>query len=213
MDSQTPGIEGLSDFLAAKAATSDGGLDNIPAGTAPVSNANANASNAAAAAAPSTTAAPLAAATGLGAASPPAATPTAGAAATGKPTSTAGEPVNIAPTGLEGPAKDIINKMANGGFAPGPADSKKVRLTNYVGIFSSSCPLCHAKSISFYPAHSPQSQTLSSLRKAPANSPTCTSPSLSSLHPPSSPASSPSSSPLGYHGGSTSPWPHSSARP
>lgn len=39
-------------------------------------------------------------------------------------------PASVAPHGLEGPAKDIINKLANGGgVAPGPG---KVRLTNYV---------------------------------------------------------------------------------
>lgn len=50
------------------------------------------------------------------------------AAPNGRPTT---DPVNVAPQGIEGPAKDIINKLANGGIAPGPG---KVRLTNYVSL-------------------------------------------------------------------------------
>ncbi|CAO1623076.1 unnamed protein product [Parajaminaea phylloscopi] len=47
--------------------------------------------------------------------------------------------VDVAPQGLEGPAKDIINKLANGGgVAPGPG---KVRLTSYPAIANALLPV------------------------------------------------------------------------
>lgn len=46
---------------------------------------------------------------------------------------------NVAPQGLEGPAKDIINQMANGGgVAPGPGN---VRLTKYPAIANALLPV------------------------------------------------------------------------
>lgn len=88
------------DHLGEPAAT--GGVPAVPVGAAAVPN---GASAPAPSSAPPTGTAPAAAAAGAA-------------------------PVNVAPQGLTGPAADIINKMANGGFAAGPA--KKVRLTNYV---------------------------------------------------------------------------------
>lgn len=44
------------------------------------------------------------------------------------PTSSTGSKASVAPQGITGPAKDIIDQMANAGVAPGG----KVRLTNYV---------------------------------------------------------------------------------
>lgn len=41
-----------------------------------------------------------------------------------------GTKISVAPQGITGPAKDIIDQMANAGVAPGG----KVRLTNYVSL-------------------------------------------------------------------------------
>lgn len=64
---------------------------------------------------------------------------TATESSTPAPAAGAAPKASVAPQAIQGPAKEIIDKLANGGFAPGG----KVRLTKYVSIASDSSSWRH----------------------------------------------------------------------